>query len=545
LTANIKDTDGNGLDCDGDGVFEPLEVYSWSFTTKLCPPVITNIPIQRPIEGEDWHLNLSLYIQDPNTPFEDLTITENSSYAEVINGVIIFNYPNEITHEEVNISVSDEFSTAWQHVRVEVKAANDPPIISALPDIQAVEDEDKIVEVSQYISDIDNELWELTVTTNSSYAIVNGMNITFNYPNGIIEDFVNLTVSDGNKLGWRHLRVIIAPVNDPPSFTDIPDLHVVEDIEFGFNITEYIYDIDNSINELELSADSSYAVVEKTEEFGVKFRIIFKYPNGVLVETLKLTITDGALSTSRELNVSVEPVNDPPTVGAIPNQSALEEVDLVLELSRYIDDIDTPPSAFRIVSNSKYLIKREGLNLTFNYPDGITEEIVNISIKDGIYTYFSEFIINITPVNDPPKLFNDTVVPITGDADTEFTFTVIFWDIDCYDEPSVELVIDEIAYEMVAVNYTDISGTGIQDTSTLQLAKGTHGYYFRCDDNSGQPNSTYETTTELAPDIAVIAASVSSIIIFVILILIIIVIKKRRGGEKASTVRKKKKKVLK
>ncbi len=549
LTSDIKDTDGNGLDCDGDGVFEPEDVYYWSFTTKLCPPAITTIPVQRPIESEDWYLDMSLYVTDPNTPFEDLTITENSSYAEVINGVIIFNYPDGITREDVNISVSDEFSTVWQLVRVEVKIANDPPMVSALPDIHALEDEAKIVEVSKYISDIDNELWELTVTTNSSYAIVKGMNITFNYPNGIIAEIVNLTVTDGNKIGWQHVRVIITPVNDPPSFTDIPDLHVVEDIEFVFNITEYIYDIDNSIDELELSTDSSFTTTEKTGDIGMtEFRVIFKYPNGVLFETLKLTINDGALSTSRELNVTVEPVNDPPTVSDIPNQSALEDMDLVLELSKYIDDIDTSPEDFRIFSNSKYLIKREGLELTFNYPDGITEEVVNVSIKDGIYTYFSDFIINITPVNDPPKLFNDAVVPITGDTDTEFRFTVIFWDVDCYDNPRVELVIDEFAYEMVAVNHTDILGTCIQYTYTLQLAKGTHGYYFRCDDNSGQPNSTYETTrayvpvtatAELAPNIAVIAAIVSSIIILVILIFI--VIKKRRDGKKVSSVRKKKK----
>ncbi|MCK5560409.1 MAG: Ig-like domain-containing protein, partial [Thermoplasmata archaeon] len=539
LTPNIRDLSGNGLDSDGDGVFEPEEEYSWTFITAIYPPVMLKIPTQRPVEGEDWDLDMTLYVSDSNTPFEDLIITENSSYAEVSEEFIIFNYLNSIATEIVNVTVSDGISTVWQDVLVEVKHTNDPPVISPIPDIHALEDIDKVVDISTYVSDIDNELEELMVYVNTTYAKVSGMIITFNYPNGVLGEMVNITVDDGITIAYIHVKIIITPVNDAPYIAEIPDQQAVEDIELVLNITKYIFDIDNTIDELEVSANSNYAAVEKVgNESNIEFYLIINYPNGILSEKFYVTVSDGDKSGSTGITVNITPVNDPPMLDVIPEQFAIEDVDFVMDLSKFVKDIDTPPENFILSINSEYLIMIEPgrLSLTFNYPDGITEEIVNIGIEDGIYKYNIEFKINIKPVNDQPRLYNAKVSPAGGDIGTSFVFTVTYWDIEGVDKPTVELVIDENVYEMKAESLIDNVSNEVKYTYTMKLSKGNHYYYFRCDDNSGQLNSSFATenavikvtrSSDLISNLIVIGI-ISNIVLLIILIVTFLLINRHR-----------------
>ncbi|MCK5561673.1 MAG: PQQ-binding-like beta-propeller repeat protein, partial [Thermoplasmata archaeon] len=339
LTNDIQDSNGNKLDCNGNGIIDPGEKYSWAFTTAKYPPEISNIPVQRPVEGEDWNLDMSLYVSDPNTPFNELIFTENSSYAEVQGELIVFNYPNGITNEQVNVSVTDGISTVWQLVRVEIKQTNDAPVIEPIPDIHAVEDIDKVVDISTYVSDIDNELDELTVADNSVYATVSGMVLTFNYPNGILSEIVNITVNDGNKQAHREVKVIVTPVNDAPYISEIPDNSAKEDEDLVVNITKYISDIDNTIDELTVHTNSDYASVESNAN---SIELTFNYPDGILYELVTVTASDSDKDASRGVNITIEPVNDPPTIGVIPVQYAFEDIDYELDLSEYVDDVDTP-----------------------------------------------------------------------------------------------------------------------------------------------------------------------------------------------------------
>ena len=244
LTTGIPDIAGNGLDGDGDGTFEgsPTDDYGWSFTTipdPYEPPYLATIPTQYPIEEIDWILNLTSYITDLDTPLENLNVTENSTYGYIDGIEIIFNYPEGVAYEHVRVSVADHRQSSWQDVLLVVVPVNDPPVISGAPShLEAVEEIERTLNMKPYLSDIDNPLSDLRVLENSSYAEVEGFNITFYYPNGVFKDLVNVTVSDGDRRAFHNINVTVTGVNDPPEWGNYNDILVTHEIP-GYTQNKY------------------------------------------------------------------------------------------------------------------------------------------------------------------------------------------------------------------------------------------------------------------------------------------------------------------
>ncbi len=246
LTTGIPDLAGNGLDGDGDGAFEgsPTDDYSWSFTAipdPYEPPYLATIPTQYPIEEIDWVLNLTSYITDLDTPLDNLNVTENSTYGYIDGIEIIFNYPEGVTYEHVRVTVADHRQSSWQDVLLVVVPVNDPPVITGAPtEMAAVEEVEKTLDLEPYLSDIDNPLSDLWVIENSSYAEVEGFNITFFYPNGVARDMVNVTISDGDRRAFHNINVTVEGVNDSPEWGDYNDILVTHEIPGYTQKTFYV-----------------------------------------------------------------------------------------------------------------------------------------------------------------------------------------------------------------------------------------------------------------------------------------------------------------
>jgi len=92
--------------------------------------------------------------------------------------------------------------------------------------------------------------------------------------------------------------------------------------------------------------------------------------------------------------------------------------------------------------------------------------------------------------NVAPKLASGGVSPLSGDADTDFTFSVLYSDADG-DAPSyVRLVLDGVTYDMNLVS----GGSDFRHTATYnyetKLAAGTYSYYFVTSDGVNDPVQT-------------------------------------------------------
>jgi chitodextrinase len=266
LTTGIRDMVGNPLDGDGDDIMEgsPIDDYKWSFNTgTLKAPKINTIPQQTPTEDIEHILDLSPYIIDPDTSITSQTFLDNSSYVSVIGYNLSFLYPNGILYDTVNLSVNDGFATVYRDIDVVVTPVNDAPSINAISSLEALEDVNATLNVSPYISDIDNLLSELTISTNSSYDTIDGFEITFNYPEGILYELVRVTVSDGDLTNFTDVTIDVAPVNDPPTLSNPVLTPTNGDTRTKFTYSVIYTDIEDSApNSVRVLIDSTPFVMD-------------------------------------------------------------------------------------------------------------------------------------------------------------------------------------------------------------------------------------------------------------------------------------------
>jgi len=121
----------------------------------------------------------------------------------------------------VTVMVSDGQAADNKTFLVSVTEVNDAPVLATLPDLNGTEDIDFSINMTPYVTDIDSN--SFVYSSSSAYATVIGDIITFNYPNGVTNETVTITVSDGELSDSDTIQNTITPVNDAPT-TPIVDL---------------------------------------------------------------------------------------------------------------------------------------------------------------------------------------------------------------------------------------------------------------------------------------------------------------------------------
>ncbi len=282
-------------------------------------PVLKLIPDQHFKEDENYVLNLSGYLSDPDTPLDQLTISVNSSYAQV-NGYRIqflypnsFNYPSGRKFELINITVSDNDFFTFTNVKIWVEAVNDPPIITKIPNQIAIENIEDWFPISEYILDDDNEYDELNITLDSKFASIQGRYLVWNFPTGGKSHNIVLNASDGEL--WSTRGINIKVVSSEVSFVirDIPNLLAIEDIELELDLVDYLIIIKGSKSNLELDISSRYALVDNLSIIFI-YPDSFNYPVPQYSEEVTITVTDTVLKYTQTATVliNVTAVNDAP-----------------------------------------------------------------------------------------------------------------------------------------------------------------------------------------------------------------------------------------
>lgn len=175
-----------------------------------------------------------------------------------------------------------------QMIQITINPVNDAPVLAGIPsNITCVEDIDFLLNVSSYASDIDNALGELTFSEDSAYATVDGMDITFNYPEGITFESVTITVSDPEGLTDSFaVNVTVTPVNDPPILSPFADSFVC-DATVAANYVVSPEDEETPGN-IEIYTNSAYGTV-------LGNTITFLYPKGIGTEAVTIYVVDGEI----------------------------------------------------------------------------------------------------------------------------------------------------------------------------------------------------------------------------------------------------------
>ena len=247
-----------------------------------------------------------------------------------------------------------------------------------------------------------------------------------------------------NLVGSDTFKLTITPVNDAPVVsTPVADQSVAEDTTWSFQVPAGAFtDVDNASLTYTASLASGSALPSWLT-FNAATRTFTGKPpqdfNGSL--ELKVTASDGSLSTSDTIKLTVNPVNDSPVVAApIADQSMAEDGTWTYQVSAgaftdvdstsltytaTLEDGSTLPSWLSFNANTRTFTGTPPADLFGIYN-------VKVTAGDGAAAASDTFKLTINPVNDAPLV----AVPIADQAvaeDTLWTFQVpagAFTDVD-------------------------------------------------------------------------------------------------------------------
>jgi hypothetical protein len=189
-----------------DGIETSSQQILITITSDFSPELLNQIPDVS--FNEDTVLEnafiLSDYFYDP----------EGDTLVYITNGeFIIITINNDLTvdfsasenwygAEIITIRATDPYGAlAEGGISVVVVPVNDPPTINSIPIQEKDEGDHWVLDLANYITDVDNNVSELMINVESEvgqdYVKLVGSVLIFQYPKGVYSDEVRITVSDG------------------------------------------------------------------------------------------------------------------------------------------------------------------------------------------------------------------------------------------------------------------------------------------------------------------------------------------------------------
>lgn len=242
---------------------------------------------------------------------------------------------------------------------------NGSPKISNITNKSINEDTSKTVSFT--ISDPERPAGQLTLSKSSSNTtLLPNSRITFGGSGGnrtvTLKPATNksgtttvtISVSDGEKTSRDSFILTVNAVNDAPTISNISNQTINEDGSktISFNVS----DVETANGSLTLSATSSNTTLLPIN------RITFGGSGGSRTVTLKpaanksgsasvtITVSDGNKSASDSFLLTVNPVNDVPIIGAIPDKTT--NMNTTMELIVSISDVETSLGSLQVSASS-------------------------------------------------------------------------------------------------------------------------------------------------------------------------------------------------
>ena len=332
----------------------------------------------------------------------------------------------------ISITVSDGLSNTLEPFTVTVTAINDPPTITAIADLSTNEDT-STGPITFTVNDVDGPSLTLSAVSGNSSVVSMG-NISFGTsgPNrtvtvvptanqsGIVP--ITVTVSDGSNLARTTFTLTVNAVNDPPTISTINDKNTPEDTPLG-PITFSVNDIDSpSLTVIGTSsvqsrvADASITISPATGGSGNRTFTLVPVADATGLTRITLTVSDGSLSDLEDFNLTINAVNDRPTISPINDQTTPEDTPFG-PITFSVNDIDSPSLTVTGISANQSRVADASITISpaIGGNGNRTVSIVpvanasgtariTLTVTDNSLSSVSAFNLNVTAVNDPPTL---------------------------------------------------------------------------------------------------------------------------------------------
>ena len=363
-------------------------------------------------------------------------------------GVLVLNADGTYTYTPgANFNGADSFIyqvgdgtlTATGTISITVNAVNDAPIV--LDDAGATNEDVALPgTVAGLASDVENEALTFALGTDGSHgtAVVNADG-SFTYTpdanwNGT-DSFI-FSVTDGTSIATGTFTIVVAAVNDAPVIVG-GWFGMNEDTVAGpFSISGHASDVDGDELIYSVTTPPAHGTLELTAA-GVMTYTPDAHYNGL--DSFVFSVSDGTLSDSGTMDITIEAVNDAPIVA---NDAGATNEDAALPgtVAGLASDVENEALIFALdtdAANGTAVVNADG---SFTYtPDANwngTDSFI-FSVTDGTSISTGTLTIVVAAVNDAPTagddavstnedvVLNGSVAALAGDVDVDaLTFSV-------------------------------------------------------------------------------------------------------------------------
>jgi len=286
--------------------------------------------------------------------FRTITIDLTTpAHGEVTGGDGDYSYTPEANYvgsDALVVTVGDGLASVSANIAISITGVNDAPV-GVADSFAALQDTPLAIERATLVAnDTDVEAQVLTVDTvsgavNGTVALT-GDHVTFTPATGFVGDAgFDYTVTDGEATGTAHVTIAIATMNRPPTATD-DALATAEDTPIVVDTSAVLgNDTDPDAQTLAVTTTSN-AVNCTVARTGTTLTIT-PHANFAGTATFDYVVTDGALTDTGTVVVTVTAVNDAPlALDVTATTTPFTPVDITLLAT----DGDSPSLTYAIVT---------------------------------------------------------------------------------------------------------------------------------------------------------------------------------------------------
>ncbi|HHG3068625.1 TPA: tandem-95 repeat protein [Vibrio parahaemolyticus] len=381
--------------------------------------------------------------------------------------------------------IDDEDLVVSGSANLDILPINDAP--NAENDVITTE-EDTAVTIDVLVNDSDVEGDVLSIQSASvpseqgSVDIVDGKLVFTPAENFNGEATITYIVTDGDLTDEAKVTVTVTPVNDSPVAVD-DTTSIQEDTAVTIDVLTNDTDVDGD----KLSIESASVPKEQGTVEVVNGKLVFTPAENFNGDAeITYTVTDGQLTDEAKVTVTVNPVNDAPTIKVDAVESITEDavsIDTVVA-TLTVRDTDTPEDQLTVSlennSNGYFVLVGNEVKLTQVGVDAVNNDELNLkdltisaSVSDGVNPTASDsdsLIVN--RVNDAPTIKVDAVESITEDAVSTDTVvaTLTVRDTDTpEDQLTVSLENNSNGYFVLVGNEVKLTQAGVDAVNNDEL----------------------------------------------------------------------------
>lgn len=409
-----------------DGTASDLEDISISVSNTNRPPVLD--PIGNQTVAENSPLIMTLNATDPDGDSLTYSVTPLPSGATIdpnTGGLSWTPDYDQAGPYSVTFAVSDGTANDSEEILITVTNSDRPPVLDPIGNKTV--DEGSTLSFTVTGSDPDGDSIVLSATDLPSGAVFTPGTGNFswtpdstqsgNYP-------VTFTATAGGLSDSETITISVGDVQHPPELAPIGDKNVDEGALLSFTLSAIDPDGDDlTYSASNLPSGASFNAASRTFTWTPTYSQAGTYP------AVHFEVTDGLLTDSEDITITVSNVNRAPILGSIGNQTVAEGSLLSFVISATDPDGDSLTySASNLPSGATFDPATRSFSWTPGYTQSGTYPNVRFEVSDGSAVDYELITIDVSNTNRAPVL-----API-GDKDAVvgslLTFTVSATDAD-------------------------------------------------------------------------------------------------------------------